>query len=613
VSGGEAAGRATRTDGRYEPMPSAQRFENVVDLFEKSCKAFGPRDLFGVKKGGAWQWLTYREVKALVDRARGGLAALGVGRGDRVAIISNNRVEWAVLAYATYSLGAAFVPMYEAQHLEEWRFITEDCGAKVLVVSTKAIYEKTKKLKGQLEGLEHVLCIEGDEADPNSYAHLLKVGADKPTDPVAPAPKDTCNFIYTSGTTGKPKGVILSHHNIASNVSAVHEIFPFSTDDRSLSFLPWAHSFGHTAELHCLLSMGASMGLNTAVDKLIDELSEVQPTVLISVPRIFNRIYDRVNAQMQERPPIIRRVFRDAMAAASKKSKGQALSPLERLELAIADKVIFSKIRGRFGGRLKWAFSGGAALSREVAEFIDNLGIVVFEGYGLTETSPIATGNRPGARRVGSVGKAIPGVKIEIDKKAAAGTGDDRQGEVLIYGPNIMQGYHNRPEENRAVLMDDGGFRTGDLGYVDDDGFLFITGRIKEQYKLENGKYVAPAPLEEHLKLSPFIANVMIHGQNKPYNVALVVPEKEVITKFASEEGIAGSYEELLENERVRKKIEEELTRLGAEFRAFDKVKKFALVNEDFTVENEMLTPSLKLKRRNVLQKWGEKIEKLYT
>jgi long-chain acyl-CoA synthetase len=593
-------------------MPSAQKFESVVDLFEKSCKAFAPQELFGVKKGSSWQWLTYREVKSLVDRARGGLAALGVGRGDRVAIVSNNRVEWAVLAYATYSLGAAYVPMYEAQHLEEWRFITEDCGAKVLVTATKAIFEKTKGLKGQVATLEHVICLEGDEADPHSYAHLLKAGADKPVDPVMPKGDDVCNFIYTSGTTGKPKGVILTHQNIASNVSAVHEIIPFSSTDRSLSFLPWAHSMGHTCELHALLSMGASMALNTAIDKLIDELAEVKPTVLISVPRIFNRIYDRVNAQMEERPPVIRRVFRDAMAAGTKKAQGKPVSLLEKLELAFADKVIYSKIRGRFGGNLKYAFSGGAALSRDVAEFIDNLGIVVFEGYGLTETSPIATANRPNGRKVGSVGQAIPGVKIDIDKKAAPGLDDPKQGEVLVYGPNVMRGYHNRDEENRAVLMDDGGFRTGDLGYLDDDGFLFITGRIKEQYKLENGKYVAPAPLEEHIKLSPLISNVMIHGQNKPYNVALIVPEKEAITKLAAAEGLNGSYEELLEHARVRQKVQDELDRLCAEFRAFDKVKKFALIAEDFTIENEMLTPSLKLKRRNVLQKWSGKIEKLY-
>jgi long-chain acyl-CoA synthetase len=594
-------------------MPSAQRFESVVDLFEKSCKAFASRDLFGVKQNGVWRWLTFREVKSMVDRARGGLAALGVGRGDRVAIISNNRVEWAVLAYATYSLGAAFVPMYEAQHLDEWRFITGDCGAKVLVVAKRAIFEKTKGLAGELAALGHVLCLEGDEGDPTSYAHLLKRGAEAPADPVMPAGDDVCNFIYTSGTTGQPKGVILSHDNIASNVSAVHEVIPFSHDDRSLSFLPWAHSFGHTGELHTLLSMGASMALNTSVDKLLDELAEVKPTVLISVPRIFNRIYDRVNGQMAERPAAIRRVFRDAMAAATKRKQGKNVTPLERVELAFADRVIFSKIRDRFGGRLRCAFSGGAALSREVAEFIDNLGIVVFEGYGLTETSPVATASRPGARKLGSVGKALPGVKIVIDKQAAAGlVTDDRQGEVLVYGPNIMRGYHNRDEETRAVLMPDGGFRTGDLGYLDDEGFLFITGRIKEQYKLENGKYVAPAPLEEQLKLSPLIANVMIHGQNRPYNIALVVPDREAVTKLAAAEGLAGSFEELIDHDRVRAKVGEELERLGAEFRAFDKVKKFALVAEDFTVENEMLTPSLKLKRRNVLQKWSDKIDKLY-
>jgi long-chain acyl-CoA synthetase len=234
---------------------------------------------------------------------------------------------------------------------------------------------------------------------------------------------------------------------------------------------------------------------------------------------------------------------------------------------------------------------------------------MVYEGYGLTETSPIATTNRPGFRKIGSVGKPIEGVKVVIDKAAA---GDEKSGEIVVYGHNVMKGYHNRQDENDKVLMPDGGFRTGDMGHLDEEGFLWISGRIKEQYKLENGKYVVPAPLEEELKISPFIANAMIHGANRPFNVALIVADKDSVTKFAEAAGVSGAFEELLKNEKVRAKVAEEIEKRSASFRQFDKVKKFVIIGEDFTTQNDMLTPSLKLKRRNVLKKWEPELEKLY-
>lgn len=585
------------------------KFTSLVDLFEKSCQAHGSRDLFGTKRDGVWRWVSYAEVKRQVDAARAGLAALGVGKGDKVCIISNNRVEWAVLAYATYSLGAAYVPMYEAQHAEEWEFIVDDCGGKVLVAANRAIFGKIKDFPGKIAALQHVICLEGDASDSASYAHLLEEGKKTPVAPFFPESGDLAGLIYTSGTTGKPKGVLLSHGNFASNVSAVHQIFPMDAADRSLSFLPWAHSFGQTCELHCLLSMGASMALNSVVEKLVDELSEVKPTLLFSVPRIFNRLYDKITKDISSKPAPIQVLFKGALRTAAAKRDGKPVGVADKIKLAIADKLIFTKVRGRLGGNLKYAFSGGAALSKEVAEFIDGLGILVYEGYGLTETSPIATANCPSGRKIGSVGKAIPDVKIVIDKTV---TGDDKNGEIIVHGPNIMQGYHNRPDENEKVLMPDRGFRTGDMGHVDSDGFLWITGRIKEQYKLENGKYVVPSPLEEQLKLSRFITNVMIFGDNKPYNVALIVPDPDSLKEWASANGVSGSIEDLVKNDKVKQKVGLELEEYSKEFRAFDKIKKFALIPEDFTVQNEMLTPSMKLKRRNVLKKWGAEIEALY-
>ncbi|WP_240808082.1 AMP-dependent synthetase/ligase [Polyangium spumosum] len=594
-----------------EDMSSA-KFETLVDLFERSVKQFKNKELFGVKKDGAWVWTTYGEVGKLVDDFRAGLASLGVKRGDNVAIISNNRIEWAVAAYACYGLGAALVPMYEAQLPKEWAFIVNDCEAVALIAATDEIYEKAKEIPEKAPSLKHIIGLTRPKSDETSYAALLEAGAKSPAPAIRPTPADTACLIYTSGTTGNPKGVILSHGNIASNINAVHEILPLVTDDRSLSFLPWAHSFGHTCELHALLSLGGAMALAESVDKIVANLAEVQPTMLCSVPRIFNRIYDGVNKQMAAKPKAIQSLFRAGIAAATKRRKEGpgSLSLGEKIKLALADKLVFSKIRAKFGGRMKYAFSGGAALSREVAEFIDALGITVYEGYGLTETSPIATANRPGAHRIGSVGKAIPGVKIVIDKEAA---GEKDQGEIIIHGPNIMQGYHNRDEENKAVFTEDRGFRTGDLGYVDDEGFLYITGRIKEQYKLENGKYVSPAPLEEQLKLSPYILNAMVYGDNRLYNVALVAIDVEAVKTWAQGQGLSlESDDAMCENARVRQLVMDEIHKYSAEWKGFEKIQQVTLTSEDFTTQNGLLTPSLKVKRRVVWQRYGQQIDALY-
>ena len=592
---------------------STQKFKNLVELYESSVEHYAGRELFGTKVGNVWRWMTYGEFGRAVDAFRAGLAARGIGKGDRVACISNNRIEWAVAAYAVFGLGAAWVPMYEAQLEKEWQFIIKDCDAKALLVSTHAIYGKTKDWAGKLGKLEHVIAFEGSKDDANTYEAVCAVGRANPVAAIHPAGEDICGFIYTSGTTGEPKGVMLSHDNIASNVSAIHEIIDIEPDDRSLSFLPWAHSFGQTVELHGLLSMGAAMALAESVDKIIDNLAETRPTIIMSVPRIFNRIYDRVQKQIREKPKPVQKLVEAGLAAAKKRNSGGRLSVLEVAAFEAADRLVFEKVRGRFGGRLRYAVSGGAAIAREVAEFIDSIGITVFEGYGLTETSPIANANAPGRRRIGSVGKAIPGVRIVIDKTI---TGDPENGEILVYGPNVMKGYHNRPEENAAVFTKDGGFRTGDMGRVDAQGYLYITGRIKEQYKLENGKYVVPTPLEEKLKLSQYIANVMVHGANKPYNVALIVPDMVELREWAKrpENGIAdaNSDDALLADPKVKNLLRQELEQYSQDWKQFEKVLKFDLVKDDFTVANGQLTASLKLKRREVLKVYGDKIEKLY-
>jgi long-chain acyl-CoA synthetase len=547
--------------------------------------------------------VTYGELAGLVDRFRGGLARLGVRPGDKVAMVSNNRLEWAVAAYATYGLEAVFVPMYEAQKPSDWEFILGDSAAKVVIAATAEI----ARTLPCAPGLEHIVFLEGHTKEDLSYERLLAEGGESPTPTRHPDPGASASLIYTSGTTGKPKGVILSHRNIMSNVNSVHEIFDFSEEDRSLAFIPWAHAFGQTCELHTMLSLGAAIGINDDLPHLAANLHEVKPTVLVAVPRIFNRIFAAVYAEMANRPAIVRRLFDAGIRAAKDKQRARTPTIADRLALFIANLLIFSKVRDRFGGRLKYAISGGAALAKEVAELVQALGITVYEGYGLSETSPMVAANRPGNVKIGSVGKLIPGVTVRIDRAAGHGGPD---GEIVVFGPNVMKGYHNRPEDQEKAFTPDGGFRTGDLGYVDEDGFLYITGRIKEQYKLENGKYVAPAPLEEELKLSPYIANAMIYGANKPHNVALVVLDVEAVRKWAHAHGVPA--DRLAEDSRVHQLIKSEVAAHAASFKEFERPRHFILTTEDFTVENELLTPTLKVKRPRVLARYADALESLY-
>jgi len=375
--------------------------------------------------------------------------------------------------------------------------------------------------------------------------------------------------------------------------------------------------------LHGLLSMGASMGIAESVDTIVANLAEVRPTLLFSVPRIFNKIYDGVHKKMNAAGGIKKKLFNAAVATAQRKrdldAAGQSSGWVD-WKHAKLDGLVFSKIRARFGGRLKFAFSGGAKLSKDVGEFIDLLGITIYEGYGLTETSPIATCNYPGMRKIGSVGTSIKGVHVEVDlsKTEAPESGEHVEGELVVYGHNVMQGYYNLDEANAAVFVEHDeygrGFRTGDLGRKDEDGFVYITGRVKEQYKLENGKYIVPSPLEAKFKLSPFIANIMVYGMNRPFNVAVVVPDGESLELWAKENGVsAGSLESMIERKDVRELIAAELEKGSDGFRHYERCKDFVLTADDFSTENGMLTPTLKLKRRIVLKHYQAELDGLYS
>jgi long-chain acyl-CoA synthetase len=557
--------------------------QSLLELYETSVSRHGSRPLFLTKRDGRWVETSYAAFARMVDRMRGRLTDLGIGAGDRVGIISGNRIEWAALAYACYGLRAALVPMYESQLETDWQFVVRDAAVKLLFVSSPALHRRVAGLPDAIPTLGRVCLLD----DPNPGNPPTVAPGQRPT------PDDVAAVMYTSGTTGEPKGVVLTHGNIVSNVSTVLAVIPVAEHHRTLSFLPWAHAFGHTLELHGVIAAGASMAIAESVDKIVDNLAEVRPTVLVAVPRVFLRVYAGVTKLLAAKPRPIRWLAERGLALAKRRSAGTRLSWRERLIWRFADRLVFARVRQRVGGRLQFAISGAAALPKQVAELVDGLGIEVYEGYGLTETSPIVSANIPGQRKLGSVGRPLPGVRVAIDNTV---TGESDHGEIVVHGPNVMRGYHDRPAENRAVFTGDGGLRTGDLGRVDEDGYLYITGRIKEQYKLANGKYVSPAALEERLKLSPFIADVMVYGEDRIHNVALVVPDAEALGR----------------DPRVRETIATEIEALSREFRHYERIAAFALLPEGFTQQNGMLTPSLKLKRRHIVARWRREIEALY-
>jgi long-chain acyl-CoA synthetase len=580
-------------------------FTNLVEVLSAAVARYADRPLFGLLREGAVEWTTYAEFARMVDQFRAGLAGLGVREGDAVAVISNNRLEWAVGAHAVYGLGARYVPMYEAQHDEDWQYILSDSAAKICLVANAAVQERVEVLLDSLPRLQYVVNFEAPRTNPTSYEALLAYGAGHPLPATVPDAENVATLIYTSGTTGKPKGVMLTHSNLAANVSALLTMVDVQQNDRGICFLPWAHIFGGAVELNLLLATGSSSAICGDANRLKEYLPVVKPTILFAVPRVWNKIYDGVQKLFAAEP-----TFQAAMQAANKRRKGEQPTAAELTALDTAEKNLFPLIRGAFGGELRFACSGAAALSREVAEFMETLGIQVYEGYGMTETGGCTTAQPVGAVRLGSVGKPLPGVRLELDKSAPGASGDE--GEIIVYGTGVMRGYHNLDQATRDTLTADGGLRTGDLGRLDADGYLFITGRIKELYKLANGKYVAPVPLEEKLQLSPYIAQCVVCGAAKPHNVALIIPDRAALEQWAKAQGVNEDGDSLLSHPKVRALLESEVGKCNQQFRGYERISDFVIDSDELSTDNDMLTPTLKLKRRNVANKYGEIFDSLY-
>jgi len=447
-----------------------------------------------------------------------------------------------------------------------------------------------------------------------TLADIEKKGAAQKVKSIYPEHSSICILIYTSGTTGDPKGVLLSQGNITSNAHATTVNFPnMNENDRTLSILPWAHVFG-LAELVTYCHLGGSIGFAESATTIGDDLLLVKPTYLIAVPRVFNRVYDGLWTKMNEEGGLPRKLFVMGVESAKKKRELAALGKsdfMTNLKFKIADAIVFKKIREKLGGKLTGSMTGSAAMNPEISHFFWDMGIPLYDAYGLTETSPGATMNCPSKYKIGSVGPVMDKCKIVIDKSVVGPDATD--GEIIIYGPNVMQGYYNKPEATAAVMTPDGGFRTGDRGRLDKEGFLFITGRLKEQFKLENGKYVFPVAIEEDIKLNHFIENAMIYGEGREFNVCLVIPDFIALDKWAEKNNLPKDHEQLIKMDEVKKFLVSEIANtLKDKYAAYEIPKKFIFMSEPFTLANGMLTQTMKLKRRVVFEKCKDQIDALY-
>lgn len=595
--------------------PDLEKPDNLVAFLEESVERFTDRPLFGVRRDdGSYVWISYGDVGTRIDALRSGLSGLGIAPGDAVGIIANNRPEWAVAAFASYGLGARFVPMYEAELPQTWEFIIRDSSIKVLFVSSKAVMEQLAPRLRDMPSLTQTVLIEGE--GPGTMEDLERRGSLNPLPSRHPDPDEVAVLIYTSGTTGSPKGVLLTHGNFTSNVHAGKKRFPeIDETDVCLSILPWAHSFGQTSELYSTILIGGAIGIMGGVHTLLEDFRIVRPTFLVAVPRVFNRVYDGLWARMNREGGYTLKLFLFAVHAAQERREKESAPWLSRTwartKAVIGDVLVFRKIRAGFGGRLKGVMSGSAAMNPDISRFFFDIGVPVYDCYGLTETSPGVTVSSAAAYRIGSVGRPLDNVRIVID--TTRGDRERGDGEIIVYGPNVMKGYHNRPEETNAVFTEDGGFRTGDRGRIDEDGYLYITGRIKEQYKLENGKYVFPAALEEDIRLEPLVENAMVYGNNRPFNICLIVPDFPVLGDWGQQRGLTGNPEEWIDRADVQEEITGRILQsLKGNYGSYELPRTFLFLRENFTVENGLLTQTMKLKRQAVYERYRDRIEEAY-
>ena len=564
----------------------------------------------------SWQDITHQELAREVKHVALGLLELGMRPGDHVAILSENRPEWAVADFACLTARLADVPVYPTLPAPQVGYLLSDSGARAVFVENREQYEKVAAVHSDLPGLEHVIIFEGEVQGPGvlGLSELIQRGRaaenkypNYKKDALSVKPDDLATLIYTSGTTGPPKGVMLSHGNFASNVVASLKLLSIGPDDSCVSVLPLSHSFERMAGHYTMFHAGVTINYAESIEALGANLLEVKPTVVLSVPRLFEKIYARVLENAMGGGALKRRIFlwarRNGERWVDLSLARQPIPPGLAFRRKIADKLVFAKLRARTGGRIRFFASGTAPLNPEIARFFFAAGLPILEGYGLTETAPVITVNTFEEPRLGTVGRPIPGVEVKIAS----------DGEILTRGPNVMQGYYNKPEATSEVIDADGWFHTGDIGEIDEDGYVKITDRKKDLIVTAGGKNIAPQPIENAVKTNQFVLNCVMLGDKRKFPAMLVVANFEALEKWARERNLTVSEPaQFIALPDVQAKIEREVMGSLRHLASFEMPKKIALLTEDFTIEAGELTPTMKVKRRVVEEKYHDKIEALY-
>jgi len=586
----------------------------LPQLFANTVKSFVKDDLMLKKKEGAYVPISTGEFGDAVRELCLGLNSLGFRAGDKLCLLSENRPEWVMTDFATLCAGGLTVPIYTTLVPDQIQYIIDDSDATVVVVSNADHWRKIEAIRDRLGKVRHTIMIDGPApAGVLSFEAIREKGRALGTampglfdELVARVkPGDEASLIYTSGTTGAPKGVVLTHDNFLSNIKTVHQIIEFTEKDVCLSFLPLSHVLERMVTFTYLFA-GCTIAYAESVETVAQNLLEVRPSIMVSVPRVFEKIYTKVMDQILVSPALRRKIFFWALNVGrqygARKLAGRPIPTALGVKRSIAHKLVYSKIIARTGGRVRFFVSGGAPLSKEIAEFFYALGLIILEGYGLTETAPVLSVNTLDHLRPGTVGRPMPGVEILI----AA------DGEILAKGPNIMKGYYKKEAETREVF-EGGWFHTGDVGHIDEDGYLVITDRKKDLIVTSGGKNVAPQPIENLLKTSPYIANAVVVGDRKRFVSALVVPEFEKLEAFARQRDIPfRDREELVRDARIVEFMRAEVDKATPLLAPYERIKKIVLLGRDFEIEKGEITPSLKVRRSIIEGKYQELIEAMY-
>jgi len=587
----------------------------LFDLFDKYVNIYPEKGMLYAKKNGLWIPYVSTQVKEVAYQLAATFLRLGLSgkdmtpeNQDKIAVISNNRPEWIITDFATQITGAVLVPIYPSITEMEWQYILNEAQISILFISDKAIYKKIEKIKDQVPTLKHIYSFDEIEGVAH-WTELLQTPTESEIKQIehiktTVKPEHLATIIYTSGTTGNPKGVMLSHHNIVSNVKSCMECFNFcNSDENALSFLPLNHIFERTV-MYIYICKGISVYFAEGMETIGPNLREVKPVVFTTVPRLLEKVYEKIDAKGSELQGMKRKIFDWAVSIAMQFEIGKKKSLSYNIQLAIADFLVFKKWREAIGGKIKAIVTGSAACQVKLLRLFTAAQIIVMEGYGLTETSPVISVNRfqEANRMFGTVGTIIKDIEVKL--------GED--GEIICKGPNVMMGYYKHDELTNEVIKD-GWFYTGDIGVLLDQKFLKITDRKKEIFKISGGKYVAPLPIENKMKESPYIEQIMVVGQNEKFAGALVVPAKDKIKDYFSQLGVRIDNNVDIANDKdVLKLIRKELDTYNKLFSAHEQVKKIQLVPSEWTIEGGELTATMKLKRKKIMEKYGVLVEKIY-